>query len=187
MSAASPTAGSRASRLPTSARPGGSRSRRPREAAGREIDPEHYGVMALYTHDKIPEGFAQAIAARNPDVDIDDLVARRARAAARPLRALHRGRVLEARARTAQRAPRLERRARRERGRAPPPADLEVLDAGRAQCGVTASIATVSPRPRHRRGHRSARATEPREKASFLQPKGGWTIQCRRWEGHDGR
>jgi hypothetical protein len=46
------------------------------DAAGREMDPEHYGVMVLYTHDTIPDAFAQAIKTRNPDVVIDDLVAR---------------------------------------------------------------------------------------------------------------
>jgi probable F420-dependent oxidoreductase len=46
------------------------------EAAGRAIDPEHYGAMVLYTHDAIPEPFAQAIRTRNPDADVDDLVAR---------------------------------------------------------------------------------------------------------------
>jgi probable F420-dependent oxidoreductase len=46
------------------------------DAAGREIDPEHFGVMALYTHDAIPDAFAQAIKTRNPDVEIEDLVAR---------------------------------------------------------------------------------------------------------------
>jgi probable F420-dependent oxidoreductase len=46
------------------------------DAAGREMDPEHYGVMVLYTHDTIPDAFAQAIKTRNPDVAIDDLVAR---------------------------------------------------------------------------------------------------------------
>ena len=28
------------------------------DAAGREIDPEHFGVMAFYTHDAIPDAFA---------------------------------------------------------------------------------------------------------------------------------
>jgi probable F420-dependent oxidoreductase len=46
------------------------------DAEGREIDPEHFGVMVLYTHDAIPEPFAQAIRTRNPDAEIDDLVAR---------------------------------------------------------------------------------------------------------------
>jgi probable F420-dependent oxidoreductase len=46
------------------------------DAAGREMDPEHYGVMVLYTHDTTPDAFAQAIKTRNPDVAIDDLVAR---------------------------------------------------------------------------------------------------------------
>jgi probable F420-dependent oxidoreductase len=47
------------------------------DAAGREIDPEHFGVMALYAPGgELPDAFAQAIKSRNPDVDIDDLVAR---------------------------------------------------------------------------------------------------------------
>ena len=41
------------------------------DAAGRAIDPEHFGVMALYTHDAIPDAFAQAIKTRNPDVALD--------------------------------------------------------------------------------------------------------------------
>jgi probable F420-dependent oxidoreductase len=46
------------------------------DAAGRTIDPEHFGVMALYTHGALPDAFAQAIKTRNPEVEIDDLVAR---------------------------------------------------------------------------------------------------------------
>jgi probable F420-dependent oxidoreductase len=45
------------------------------DAESREIDPEHFGVMVLYTQDAIPEAFGQAIRTRNPDVDLDDLVA----------------------------------------------------------------------------------------------------------------
>jgi probable F420-dependent oxidoreductase len=45
------------------------------DAEGREIDPEHFGVMVLYTHDDIPDAFAQLIRARNPDAELDDLVA----------------------------------------------------------------------------------------------------------------
>ncbi|MDZ4826437.1 MAG: TIGR03854 family LLM class F420-dependent oxidoreductase [Actinomycetota bacterium] len=45
-------------------------------AAGREIDPEHFGVMVLYTHEEIPEPFRQLISARNPDADISHVVAR---------------------------------------------------------------------------------------------------------------
>jgi probable F420-dependent oxidoreductase len=45
------------------------------DSEGRAIDPEHYGVMVLYTHDAIPDAFAQAIRTRNPDVEIDELVA----------------------------------------------------------------------------------------------------------------
>ena len=46
------------------------------DAEGRAIDPEHFGVMVLYTHDEIPAAFADVIEARNPDAAIDDLVAR---------------------------------------------------------------------------------------------------------------
>jgi probable F420-dependent oxidoreductase len=46
------------------------------DAEGRAIDPEHFGVMVLYTHDEIPPAFADVITARNPDAAIDDLVAR---------------------------------------------------------------------------------------------------------------
>jgi probable F420-dependent oxidoreductase len=46
------------------------------DAAGRAIDPEHFGVMVLYTHGPLPEPFVQAIKTRNPDVEVDDLVAR---------------------------------------------------------------------------------------------------------------
>ncbi len=46
------------------------------DAAGREIDPEHFGVMALYSPSgEVPDAFAQAITFRNPDVEIADLVA----------------------------------------------------------------------------------------------------------------
>ena len=31
------------------------------DAAGREIDPEHFGAMVFYTHDALPDAFAQAI------------------------------------------------------------------------------------------------------------------------------
>jgi probable F420-dependent oxidoreductase len=46
------------------------------DAEGRAIDPEHFGVMVLYTHNDIPDAFTQAIRTRNPDADVDDLVAR---------------------------------------------------------------------------------------------------------------
>jgi probable F420-dependent oxidoreductase len=46
------------------------------DAEGRTIDPEHFGVMVLYTHDEIPQAFADVIKARNPEAAIDDLVAR---------------------------------------------------------------------------------------------------------------
>ncbi len=46
------------------------------DAAGREIDGEHFGAMVLYARNGVPGAFAQAIAGRNPDVELDDLVAR---------------------------------------------------------------------------------------------------------------
>jgi probable F420-dependent oxidoreductase len=46
------------------------------DEAGRTIDPEHFGIMALYSHGALPDTFGQAIRSRNPDVEIDDLVAR---------------------------------------------------------------------------------------------------------------
>jgi probable F420-dependent oxidoreductase len=46
------------------------------DAESREIDPEHFGAMVLYTHDDVPAGFVDAIRTRNPDVAIDDLVGR---------------------------------------------------------------------------------------------------------------
>src|SRR5205823_8938453 len=46
------------------------------DAAGRTIDPEHFGAMVLYTHDAIPDGIAQAIRTRNPQAEIEDVVAR---------------------------------------------------------------------------------------------------------------
>jgi len=46
------------------------------DAAGRAIDPEHFGAMVLYSRGPLPDAFAQAIKTRNPDIDVDDLVAR---------------------------------------------------------------------------------------------------------------
>jgi probable F420-dependent oxidoreductase len=46
------------------------------DAEGRAIDADHFGAMVLYTHDAIPDAFAAAIRTRNPDADVDDLVAR---------------------------------------------------------------------------------------------------------------
>jgi probable F420-dependent oxidoreductase len=46
------------------------------DAEGRSIDPEHFGVMVLYAHGETPEFVQQVIANRNPDADINDLVAR---------------------------------------------------------------------------------------------------------------
>jgi probable F420-dependent oxidoreductase len=45
------------------------------DAEGRAIDPEHFGAMVFYTHDAVPDVVAKAIGARNPDADVDDLVA----------------------------------------------------------------------------------------------------------------
>ncbi len=43
--------------------------------AGREIDPEHYGVMVLYCHDELPERVLALIASRNSGAKSEDLVA----------------------------------------------------------------------------------------------------------------
>jgi probable F420-dependent oxidoreductase len=45
-------------------------------AAGREIDPEHFGAMVLYTHEPLPDTLRDVIATRNPNARIGDLVAR---------------------------------------------------------------------------------------------------------------
>jgi probable F420-dependent oxidoreductase len=45
-------------------------------AAGREIDPEHFGVMVFYTHEELPDALLKLLATRNRDVDPSDLVAR---------------------------------------------------------------------------------------------------------------
>ena len=42
----------------------------------RTIDPEHFGAMVLYTHDAVPDAFAGIIRTRNPDANVDDVVAR---------------------------------------------------------------------------------------------------------------
>jgi probable F420-dependent oxidoreductase len=46
------------------------------DAAGRAIDPEHYGAMVLYSHDELPEAFLRIIETRNPGMDPRDLVPR---------------------------------------------------------------------------------------------------------------
>ncbi len=86
------------------------------DAAGREIDGEHFGAMVLYARNGVPGAFAQAVAARNPDVDLDDLVARDFSELHDLCAALYLGRILEAGARPARRAAGLGRRARRGRG-----------------------------------------------------------------------
>jgi probable F420-dependent oxidoreductase len=43
-------------------------------AAGREIDPEHFGAMVFYSHGEAPEPVKQLIASRNPEADPDELV-----------------------------------------------------------------------------------------------------------------
>jgi probable F420-dependent oxidoreductase len=43
--------------------------------AEREIDPEHYGAMVIYTHDEPPPQFVDLIKTRNPDADPSELVA----------------------------------------------------------------------------------------------------------------
>ncbi len=46
------------------------------DAEGREIDPEHFGAMVLYAHGGLPEVIMQVIQDRNPDAELDDVVAR---------------------------------------------------------------------------------------------------------------
>jgi probable F420-dependent oxidoreductase len=43
-------------------------------AAGRAIDPEHFGAMVTYTHDAVPEALRARLAAIRPDADPDDLI-----------------------------------------------------------------------------------------------------------------
>ena len=45
------------------------------DAAGRAIDPEHYGALLFYARGGVPEGLARIVAARRPGVDPADLVA----------------------------------------------------------------------------------------------------------------
>jgi len=44
-------------------------------AAGRAVDPEHFGAMVTYGHDAIPDPLRQRLAAIRPEVDPADLVA----------------------------------------------------------------------------------------------------------------
>lgn len=43
-------------------------------AAGRTMDPEHYGAMVFYSHGPLPDAVAERITARNPGVRADELV-----------------------------------------------------------------------------------------------------------------
>jgi len=43
-------------------------------AAGRQLDPEHYGAMVFYVRSTIPETMTRALAARRPDADPRELV-----------------------------------------------------------------------------------------------------------------
>jgi probable F420-dependent oxidoreductase len=44
-------------------------------AAGRAIDPEHYGALLFYARSGVPDGLARIVATRRPGVDPADLVA----------------------------------------------------------------------------------------------------------------
>ena len=44
------------------------------DAAGRAIDPEHYGAMVFYTRGEIPDALLAAISARNPGTDPHDVI-----------------------------------------------------------------------------------------------------------------
>jgi probable F420-dependent oxidoreductase len=46
--------------------------------AGREIDPEHFGVLIPYLHGDVPEPLADRVRTRHPDASLDDIVARSA-------------------------------------------------------------------------------------------------------------
>jgi probable F420-dependent oxidoreductase len=43
-------------------------------AAGRRIDPEHFGMNVMYSHGPLPDAARARLAARNPETDIDELV-----------------------------------------------------------------------------------------------------------------
>lgn len=45
------------------------------EAAGRAIDPEHWGALVLYAGGEVPDRLVAAVAKRRPDADLADLVA----------------------------------------------------------------------------------------------------------------
>lgn len=42
--------------------------------AGRAIDPEHFGALVIYVHDEIPDPLRERVAARRPDLDVDELI-----------------------------------------------------------------------------------------------------------------
>ncbi len=44
-------------------------------AAGRSIDPEHYGAMVLYARDEIPDALRTRLGALRPEADSGELVA----------------------------------------------------------------------------------------------------------------
>jgi probable F420-dependent oxidoreductase len=44
-------------------------------AAGRALDPEHYGALLFYARSGVPDGLARIVAARRPGLDPADLVA----------------------------------------------------------------------------------------------------------------
>ena len=44
-------------------------------AAGRAVDPEHFGAMVTYSHDGIPDALRPRLAAVRPEVEPEDLVA----------------------------------------------------------------------------------------------------------------
>ena len=46
------------------------------DAEGRAIDADHFGAMVFYTHDAVPDTIMTALRSRNPDAEVDDLIAR---------------------------------------------------------------------------------------------------------------
>jgi probable F420-dependent oxidoreductase len=60
---------------PTQVREGILVVQRAAAAAGREIDPEHFGVLVPYVHGPVPDQLAAVVRLRAPDADVADVVA----------------------------------------------------------------------------------------------------------------
>ena len=91
---------------------------------GREIDPEHLGVLIAYSRSAVPDAVKALIATRRPDLDPTDVVPIGLPARRSPHRGHDRGRRLEVRRPPDRGAARLGGRARGDRLRPPPPPEL---------------------------------------------------------------